>query len=179
MAFDKTRFGCHYLPSTPGGTILLQRNKLRAPTDSPLLVSGIFMQFVFVIMPKRLRNAGLHAVKYNQSFTIIWPFLCYIIFFGWAVPSEKYPLLWQFRGHWQLSPEILRDHVCGTSLWQVYHRLCAHRVMQDSIGSGHFIWHIAAVTCSSSAVGHFHSNITEYKQVVIGCCRSCRITYED
>lgn len=55
------------------------------------------------------------------------------------------------------------------------------RVMQPGQNcSGHFIWHITVVTCSSFAVGHFHSNITEDKQVVIGCrCQSRRITYWD
>lgn len=42
-----------------------------------------------------------------------------------------------------------------------------------------FLWPVIGVTCSHSAVGHFHSNITEYKQVVIGCCWSCQITYRD
>lgn len=84
-----------------------------------------------------------------------------------------------FKGHLQLTPiRRLCVTMCGTSLWPV-HRCC--RVMQPGqSGSGHFIWHITAVTCSSSAVGHFHSNITEDKQVVIGCrCRSRRITYRD
>lgn len=57
--------------------------------------------------------------------------------------------------------------------------LFAHTVKQDSIIRRYFIWHVTAVTCSCSAVRHFHSNITEYKQVVIGCCWNCRITYKD
>lgn len=91
--------------------------------------------------------------------------------------KKKNLFMWVFYGQW------LCLHIWNVSL--SYKKFSVNGYMHiQSIGAQHccskiIFQHVISITCSSSTVRHFDSSITAYKQVVIGCCWNCQITYKD